>query len=116
MRRGWADTLRGMPGLFPAPRRREGPRERATRATLTRWRAAGHDVDEITSSALRAAAEACDLAQRSAVDNEHSPLSYARAVAVWWQLYREASPDAAATDAVDDALVQLLAEADAATG
>ena len=103
-----------MTGLFPSPRRHLGPRERASERIITDWRKAGHDVDPVTSSALRAAGEACDLTQRAAVDGESTGLSYARAVAIWWQVYREAAPATQATDAVDEALVQLLADADAA--
>ena len=105
-----------MTGLFPTPRRHKGPREHATERLLTGWRKTGHEVDPVTSSALRAAAEAVDLARQATVDGDASALSYARAVAIWWQVYREASPDTPATDAVDEALVQLLADADAQPG
>lgn len=85
-----AGQLRLVPGR---DRRPIGAHERAAERVLTRWRAAGHDVDELTSSTLRGAAAAADRARADHDDERASAFAYSRCVLALWQLYRDAAPD-----------------------
>lgn len=113
---------RGAPGravtrqlaLVGSPRRTIGRHERAAERVLTRWRSDGHELDEVTSSALRAAGRAVDHAEADHADERASAYAVARTVAVWWTIYRDAAPDRVEVevDDLDDLPADLDLDAD----
>jgi hypothetical protein len=88
--------------LFPSPRRRRGSTEVAAERVLARWRADGHDVDELTSSNLRGAAADVDRALRDHGSGDAGLFPVTRARALLHELYRFAVPDGVDPD--DDEL------------
>jgi len=102
--------------LFPAGRPTIGATETAAQKVLAQWRRAGHDIDPLLSSMMRGAAGDVDRALADYRNDRAGVFPVTRARALLLDAYWRAVPDTPATDAVDDALVQLLADADAAAG
>jgi hypothetical protein len=100
--------------LFARPPRRRGSTERAIEAVIHDWREAGTVIDQALSSQLRGAAHDVDRARDEWLAGEGSGFTVTRARALLRELYRDARPDLPTVDAVDEALISLLADADAA--
>lgn len=89
-----------------------GPTERAAVATIREWRRAGAHVDALVSSQLRGAAADVDRALEDYAGGASLYL-VTQARIVLGRLTEQYRPAVRATDAVDDALAELLASADA---
>ena len=106
--------MSGQLSLVSRPGVHVGRVERSCERVLTRWRHTGHEVDEVTSAALRAAGRAVDAAERDRLDERASALSVSRCVAVLWSVYRDAAPGEVEHDLDDlDELPAGLADLDA---
>jgi len=105
--------------LFPTPRRHVGRTETALNRQLAAWRTAGHLTGDETAAyrrLLRGLAETVDAADRDHLDGTITALSRARTHTMLLEALTTLSPSVGPVDAVDEALVQLLADADAAAG
>lgn len=107
----------GQDPLFATPARRKGSTERAAERTIKAWRADGLAVDPLTSSNLRGAAADVDRAVSDHGRGDAGVFPITRARALLAQLAHSTRPATGGPDgddALDDAITQLLTQAEQA--